>query len=87
MGHLKLRCNSCGGTYPDTTTPGSVAYFHACPDQRMITPDVADEKSKIITPAKFEAIPNPRNENLQRHPDKPGEFVMISEGSGVTAVE
>jgi hypothetical protein len=83
----QLKCNSCGGTYPDTRAPGNVAYFHVCPEQRMVTPGVSDDKGKIITPATFEAIPNPRNENLKRHPDKPGEFVMISEGSGVTEVE
>lgn len=62
---MRLQCNSCGGTYADTTQPGNVAYFHVCPERTE----------------------NPRNENLKPHPDKPGEFVMISEGSGVTKVE
>jgi hypothetical protein len=51
------------------------------------TPEVTDDKGNIITPATFKATPNPRNENLKRHPEKPGKFVMVSEGSGVTKVE
>jgi hypothetical protein len=60
-----LKCNSCGGTYPDTSEPGTVTYFHVCPRE----------------------TPNPRNENLKPHPTEPGQYVMISEGSGVTPVE
>jgi hypothetical protein len=84
---MKLKCNSCGATYPDTSQPGSVAYFHACPDRIVDTPEATDNKGNIITPAKFKPTPNPRNENRKRHPDKPAEHVMISEGSGVTEVE
>jgi len=81
-----LKCNSCGGIYPDTRDGKAVAYFHACPDQLIETHAVCDASGKAITPATFKPTPNPRNENLMPHPDKPGEYVMISEGSGVTEI-
>jgi hypothetical protein len=84
---MRLKCNSCGGTYPDTTAPGSIAYFHACPDEIMVTPAMCDAKGNAVTPATFKPTPNPRNENLKPNPEKPGEYVMISEGLGVTKVE
>lgn len=87
MGQLaKLRCNSCGGTYPDTRKEG-VTYFHVCPDQIVDQPEQLDEHKNIVTPATFKAVDNPRNENLKPHPEKPGEQLMISEGSGVTEVQ
>lgn len=82
-----LKCNSCGGTYPDNTQPESQGYFHVCPTELIDTHAVCDEKGNIVTPATFKATPNPRNENLKPNPDKPGEYVMISEGSGVTEMD
>jgi len=81
-----IKCNSCGATYRknDSTRPD---YFHACAEQILVTSDVLDDKNKIIKPATFRPMPNPRNENLKPNPDKPGEYVMISEGSGVTEIE
>jgi hypothetical protein len=64
-----------------------VTYFHVCPEQIVETPEVIDKKGNIVTPAKFIATPNPRNENHKRNPEKPREFVMVSEGSGVTKLE
>jgi hypothetical protein len=64
-----------------------VTYFHACPDEIIDTHAVCDEKGEVTTPATFKPVLNPRNENLTRHPEKHDEFVMISEGSGVTEVE
>jgi hypothetical protein len=83
----KVKCNSCGGTYTVPSAPGDVTYFHACPDQIMTTPDVLDAANKIIAPATFKPMPNPRNENLMRDPADPTKYVMISEGSGVTEVQ
>jgi len=83
----QLQCNSCGGKYPDTRDGKTVTYFHVCPDEVIETHAVCDEKGNVITPATFKPTPNPRNENLKPDPDKPGEFVMTSEGSGVTPVE
>jgi hypothetical protein len=83
----RLKCNSCGAIYPDTTGPGNVAYFHVCPDELIDSHAVCNDKGETVVPAKFKPTPNPRNENLKPHPDKPGEYVMISEGSGVTKVE
>ncbi|HYL64442.1 MAG TPA: hypothetical protein VE077_17650 [Candidatus Methylomirabilis sp.] len=82
----KLKCNSCGGTYPDTTQPSNVAYFHVCPDELIDTHAVCDENGNMVKPATFKPTPNPRNENLKPNLDKPGENAMISEGSGVTPV-
>ncbi len=82
----KLKCNSCGGTYPDTTQPGSVPYFHVCPDKIVNTPEIINGSFAIITPATFKPTPNPRNENLTPDPAKTGAFVMVSAGSGVTPV-
>ncbi len=87
MGQLKLRCNSCGGTFPDTSQPGSVTYFHVCPDEIVDQPEELNEKNEIVKPATRKATPNPRNENLKPHPEKRGEFVIVSEGSGVTEAE
>lgn len=81
---MRLKCNSCGGSYPDTRHGEAPTYFHACPDVIVDTPEAHDPDGKITTPAKFKPTPNPRNENLKRHPDRPTEFVMISEGLGVT---
>lgn len=87
MGQLRLKCNSCGATYPDTRQTGSLTYFHQCPDEVIDTPEVQDNKGNIVTPAKLKPVANPRNENLKPHPDKPREFVMVSEGNGVTELE
>ena len=87
MGRVILRCNSCGGTYPDTSQPGSVTYFHVCPDEIVDQPEKSNKKNEIVKPATRKATPNPRNENLKPNPDKPGEWVMISEGSGFTKLE
>lgn len=81
-----LRCNSCGATYPDTRAVGNVTYFHVCPDEIIDTPEEVNEKNEIVKPATRKPTPNPRNENLKPHPDKPGEFLMVSEGTGVTEV-
>lgn len=82
----KVRCNSCGATY-NRPGVGELDYTHACPPQIVDTPEVTDKDGNILTPAKFKAVANPRNENLKPNPDKPSEFVMISEGSGVTEVK
>jgi len=83
----RVKCNSCGATYATTDTNG-VTYFHMCPPEIVGTPEVTDSVTHaILTPAVFIPTPNPRNENLKPHPEKPGEHVMISEGSGVTPVE
>jgi hypothetical protein len=83
----QLKCNSCGGIYPDTRDGSAPTYFHACPDEILVTPDVTDDKGKVTKPATFKPMPNPRNENLKPDPENPGKYVMISEGSGVTEVE
>lgn len=82
----KLKCNSCGGTYPDTRAAGSVVYSHACPDEIIDQPEQVNDKNEIVKPATRQPTPNPRNENLKPHPEKRGEFVLVSEGSGVTEV-
>jgi hypothetical protein len=83
----QLKCNSCGGTYPDTRDGKVAAYFHTCPDEIIDTPEAVNEKNEIVKPATRKPTPNPRNENLRPNPEKPGEYVMISEGAGVTEVE
>lgn len=83
-GHLK--CNSCGGVYPDTTAPGNVAYFHACPPQIVLTPEVTDVTHAITAPVVFQPTPNPRNETLIPDPANPGRYKILSPGSGVTPV-
>jgi hypothetical protein len=82
----QLKCGSCGATYPDTSQSGSATYFHVCPDKIVGTPEVLDAAHNIVTPAVFIPTPNPRNENLVPDPQNPGGYVMISAGSGVTAV-
>lgn len=82
-----IKCNSCGGTYPDTRAPGSVRYFHACPDQIIDQPEQVDEHHNIVKPATRKRVENPRNENFKPHPEIPGESVMISEGDGITEVK
>jgi hypothetical protein len=82
-----LKCNSCSASYPDTRDGSAAAYFHVCPDELIDTHAVCDEKGNVVTPAKFKPTPNPRNENLKANPDKTGELVMVSEGSGVTEIE
>ena len=84
---MRLKCNSCGATYPDTRDGSAPTYFHVCPPELVDTHAVCNEEGNTITPATFKATPNPRNENLKPNPDKPGEHVMVSEGSGVTEVE
>ncbi len=79
-----LKCNSCGGTYPDTSDGSAPHYMHVCPEQIVDKPEQVNEKNEIVKPATFKPTPNPRNENLIPHPTEPGKHVMISEGSGVT---
>ena len=81
-----LKCNSCGGTYPDTRDGKQPAYFHVCPDQVIDTYATCDDKGNAIKPATFKPTPNPRNENLKPHPEKDGEFVIVSEGNGITEI-
>lgn len=50
-------------------------------------PDTRDGKAPTyfhVCPDKTE---NPRNENFKPHPDKPGEYVITSEGTGITETE
>lgn len=82
----KFKCNSCGGVYPDTTGAGNVAYFHACPDEIVNTPEITDGTHAITTPVSFKPTPNPRNENLKPDPANPGKFIPISVGLGVTPI-
>jgi hypothetical protein len=83
----QLKCNSCGGTYPHPEST-ALSYVHVCPRQIVDTPEVIDPVThEIITPVKFKPTPNPRDERLKANPEKPGEYVMTSEGSGVTEVE
>jgi len=82
----RLKCNSCGATYADTRDGSVPSYFHVCPDQIVDTPEVTDKDGNILTPVKHKATPNPRNENQKRNPQNPNEFVLISEGSGVTEI-
>jgi hypothetical protein len=82
-----LQCNSCRGIYPDTSDGKTITYFHACPTEIIETYAVCNDKGDIVTPATFKPTPNPRNENLMHNEVKPGESVMVSEGSGVTPVE
>jgi hypothetical protein len=87
MGLLRLKCNSCGGTWPNPNVTG-LSYHHECPPKIVGTTEVTDPvTNEIIEPAVFIDTPNPRNENLKRNPQNPTEFVMVSEGSGVTEVE
>lgn len=84
---MRLECNSCGATWPHPKSTG-LLYTHVCPDQIVDTPEVVDPTTKeVITSPTFKPVPNPRNENLKPHPENFGEYVMISEGSGVTEVE
>lgn len=82
-----LRCNSCLTTWPKPRD-GQPVLPHVCPAE------VIDQHAKcdpatgnVLTPASFKRVENPRNENYKPHPDKPREYVMISEGSGVTEIE
>jgi len=87
MGLLRLKCNSCGATWPNPQATG-IIYAHTCPEKIVGTPEVTHhETHEIITPAVFVDTPNQRNECLKPNPDKPGESVMISEGSGVTEID
>ena len=82
----QLRCNSCGGTYPDTTAPGSVAYLHVCPSEFILEHAVCDPKTgEIVTPAKYAPMPNPRNENPRFNPETK-QYEITAEGHGVTKV-
>lgn len=82
----QLKCNSCGGTYPDTTK-GGVTYFHACPTQRIKTHAVCDQVTgNVVTPAVFEPTPNPRDETLVPDAANPEQLKLVSPGAGVTPV-
>lgn len=87
MAH-KVQCGSCGATYQKLDA-GEVGlyYVHACPTELIDAHAVCDEKGNVVRPATFKPTPNPRNENLKPHPEKPNEFVLVSEGSGVTEIE
>ncbi|HKM81547.1 MAG TPA: hypothetical protein VJY15_11365 [Candidatus Acidoferrum sp.] len=82
----RLKCNSCGGTWPDPKVTGLI-YMHQCPPQIVQTPEVADAVTHVITvPAVFQATPNPRNELLQPNTVFTPNPQIISAGSGVTVV-
>jgi hypothetical protein len=83
----RLKCNTCGATYPDTRDGSAPFYAHVCPDERIATHAACDEKGNTVKPAVFEAMPNPRNENLKRDPNDPRKHVITSEGSGFTVLE
>lgn len=84
---MKIRCNSCGATWPKEPPKGSTVNPHVCPDELIETHATCDDKGNVLTPAKFRPVTNPRNENLMRHPERPNEFVLVSEGEGVTEIE
>lgn len=84
---IKVRCNSCGTTWPKPK-PGDIIYPHVCPDTLIDQHAECDPVTgKTVKAATFKPVENPRNENFKPHPDIPREFVMVSEGSGVTELE
>lgn len=82
-----IKCNSCCATW-QKPKDGQPVLPHVCPDALIDQHAACDPVTgKIVTPATFKPVDNPRNENFKPHPDKPGEHVMVSEGSGVTESE
>lgn len=83
----KVRCNSCLATW-EKPKEGQPVLPHVCPttviDQHSEHDPATGELTKKAT---YKTIENPRNENFRPLPDKPGEFVLVSEGAGVTEIE
>ena len=80
----QLKCNSCGGTYPDTTQ-GGVRYFHACGPipNPLYQPDPTKPNFNL---QQFIERPNKRDENLIVNPNADVPATMVSGGTGVTPV-
>jgi hypothetical protein len=79
-----LKCNTCGGTYQDTTK-GGIAYFHACGPipNPLYQPDPT---KPLFNLQQFIERPNKRDENLLPNADPKLPAIMVSAGTGVTAV-
>ena len=82
----RLKCNSCGATWPDPALTGLI-YSHVCPPQILQTPEVVDPVTHaIITPAVFIPTPNPRNEVLTPASEDSPVPQITAAGSGVTSI-
>lgn len=83
----QVRCNSCGATWAKPK-PQDVIVPHVCPDQIIDQHAVCDPATgNTVKPATFKPVQNPRNENPKPNPERPNEFVMVSEGNGITELE
>jgi len=79
-----IKCNSCGGTYPDKQHAGC-DYFHACGP----IPNPAYQPNPALPNFDLQQYierPNKRDENLLPNPTPGLPPVMVNAGTGVTPV-
>lgn len=82
----RIQCNSCGATWLKPK-PQDYVLPHVCPDTLIDQHAQCDPVTgKTVKEATYKPVVNPRNENFKPHPDNPRDYVMISEGSGVTEI-
>lgn len=83
----RVLCNSCGASW-EKPKPRAVIVPHVCPDTVIDQHAECDPLTgNAVKPATFKPVQNPRNENFAPHPTERGEYVMVSEGAGVTEME
>jgi phage tail sheath gpL-like len=80
-----LQCNSCGGVYRTLQDDG-LAYYHACPSDRVETPATFDDAGKQIGAEVRAPIPNRRDENVVVTDRATNAVGIKAEGAGVTPV-
>lgn len=61
-------CNSCGGEYSDVG-PDKLAYFHACPEEKITRHAAHDVLGNVIVPETRGPFPNRRDEAPIADPD------------------
>ena len=80
-----VQCNACKGVYRTVLADGT-EYYHACPQNRVITPAVVDKTNgEITTPEVIGKVEKGRDENVVVDPDT-RKTSIVSEGEGVTEV-
>jgi len=80
-----VQCNTCQGIYRTVQDDG-LAYYHACPIDRVVTPATFDDQGKQTAAEVREPLPNRRDENVVVTERATGATKIKAEGAGVTPV-
>lgn len=76
----QLKCQVCGGIYPDTTGPGKIRYYHACPP--ILNPAYQPDPTKpLFNLVQFIERPGKIDENIASYDPKTDTLTIVAPGA------